>query len=335
MTTTNSALPANHHVRIEKQQNGEYALQEYHGDEHIQTISEHRSYNAAVAATKKEEFEHPLVDLRNVELGGMLSYLPKADEEAIQPPTFGPDKIPVAQGDVIASVTSPGVAYELVVEPKQSGVVTYRVRDGEYDWIPREILRRDINSDEGCAKVLIKDGYQQLLHTEGETADIPAYQEGHDHRDTQMPPNHTPVNYYPFIKTLYLTLTERFNGRVANDIIVELGGHIGNHERDYIWPDDDTATAETQQQRGEEAVRVTFHPQQWDEHLGEERAVEADDASTVTFIVPTDQATTEDGQLVDDDSRESDLLREHEEAPSWVNEWSGPFYITTEFCRAE
>lgn len=71
----------------------------------------------------------------------------------------------------------------------------------------------------------------------------------------------------------------------------------------------------------DEAV-VTFHPQIW----VNERAMSGDEPRA-TFSIPVEDAMIE-GELVADNSRESDTLKDHENAPTWVQEWPGPFYVT-------
>lgn len=80
-------------------------------------------------------------------------------------------------------------------------------------------------------------------------------------------------------------------------------------------------------------VKVTFHPQEWQENYGEEHAVPANDHESVSFTVPDSHATDDTGELPADDSYDSDLLHEHENAPEWVQDWSGPFYVTAEFVE--
>lgn len=66
---------------------------------------------------------------------------------------------------------------------------------------------------------------------------------------------------------------------------------------------------------------VSFHPQAW----CNDYAIDVDPGGPTEFEVP-------DAEVVglQDDSYESDELREHEKAPQWMAEWSGPFYISIE-----
>lgn len=80
-----------------------------------------------------------------------------------------------------------------------------------------------------------------------------------------------------------------------------------------------------------ETVTVTFQAQEWNRDLPQP----ADRTpNRVTFEVPYEEAITDNGVLPPDDSLESDVLAEHNNAPNWVNEWiderKGPFYIETE-----
>lgn len=83
-----------------------------------------------------------------------------------------------------------------------------------------------------------------------------------------------------------------------------------------------------------ETVEVTFQAQEWFDDLA--RPAERS-PNSVTFTVPYEDAVTEEGDLPDDDSHESDELAFHENAPDWVNEWAdegrGPFYIQTEIIE--
>lgn len=64
-------------------------------------------------------------------------------------------------------------------------------------------------------------------------------------------------------------------------------------------------------------MRVRFHPQAWINDY----AVAVDPEGETVFEVgdlPADMK---------DDSYESDELHTHENAPQWVKDWHGPFYI--------
>lgn len=77
-------------------------------------------------------------------------------------------------------------------------------------------------------------------------------------------------------------------------------------------------------------VEVTFYPQEWIR----DTAAPAEDHEPVSFTIPEEEAVV-DGVLPADDSAESDILHEHEDAPDWVQEWDGPFYVTTKFVEDE
>lgn len=72
------------------------------------------------------------------------------------------------------------------------------------------------------------------------------------------------------------------------------------------------------------AASITFHPQRWNDDY----AHDADPKGRTTWRVPLEDVITDEGQLVEDNSHESDALRYHERAPVWVKNWSGPFYVT-------
>jgi hypothetical protein len=73
----------------------------------------------------------------------------------------------------------------------------------------------------------------------------------------------------------------------------------------------------------DEAV-VTFHPQIWHDN----RALTSD--NTETYTVPIEAALDNNGELLEDDSGESDALATHENAPERAQNWSenDPYYVT-------
>ena len=64
-------------------------------------------------------------------------------------------------------------------------------------------------------------------------------------------------------------------------------------------------------------TKVRFHPQAWINDY----AVEVDAEG------PTEFEVGEVAADVRDDSYPSDNLRDHENAPQWVKDWGGPFYV--------
>lgn len=64
-------------------------------------------------------------------------------------------------------------------------------------------------------------------------------------------------------------------------------------------------------------AQVVFHPQAWLNNY----AIEVDPEGDTMWDCGTVPET------VEDDSYESDDLRHHPNAPQWVKEWSGPFWI--------
>jgi hypothetical protein len=74
---------------------------------------------------------------------------------------------------------------------------------------------------------------------------------------------------------------------------------------------------------------VTFHPQIW--HCN--RALTSDDIETYT--VPIEAALDDNGELLEDDTGESDRLAGHENAPERVQNWSknDPYYVTIDGLR--
>lgn len=90
-------------------------------------------------------------------------------------------------------------------------------------------------------------------------------------------------------------------------------------------------------------VKVTFQAQEW----YQDQAHPADrEPNRVTFTIPLEDAVPDSVEdiptdpneiyqlLPKDDSTQSDVLAEHENAPDWVTEWAiereNPFYVQTE-----
>lgn len=67
-----------------------------------------------------------------------------------------------------------------------------------------------------------------------------------------------------------------------------------------------------------ETVKIRFVPQVW----VNDYAMEVDPLGETEFEVPVT-----DTKGLKTDSYESDELRFHANAPDWIKEWSGPFYI--------
>lgn len=77
-------------------------------------------------------------------------------------------------------------------------------------------------------------------------------------------------------------------------------------------------------------VRVHFRPQAWIRN----QAVDADPNGPTDYTVPAAEAKDATGRWLEDCSYESDTLRAHPDAPSWIREWSGPFEIELDVDRA-
>jgi hypothetical protein len=73
-------------------------------------------------------------------------------------------------------------------------------------------------------------------------------------------------------------------------------------------------------------VTVHFVPQAWVRH----HAIEVDPEGATTFEVPMTDAKDGVGNWLPDRDDASDLLRQHENAPEWIRNWSGPFDIEIE-----
>lgn len=73
-------------------------------------------------------------------------------------------------------------------------------------------------------------------------------------------------------------------------------------------------------------VTVRFVPQAWIKNY----ATEADPEGATTFEVPVHAAQDADGSWLPDHDYASDVLREHDSAPEWIRNWSGPFDVEIE-----
>lgn len=70
-------------------------------------------------------------------------------------------------------------------------------------------------------------------------------------------------------------------------------------------------------------VEVKFYPQTF---VGE-YIESTDPRGKQKWEIPLEDALHDDGTLVEDRTRYSDRLKEHERAPLWIRQWSDPFYI--------
>ncbi|WP_336326910.1 hypothetical protein [Halovenus sp. HT40] len=83
-------------------------------------------------------------------------------------------------------------------------------------------------------------------------------------------------------------------------------------------------------------VVVTFHPQRWVEtaakahESGRRQLSDAENRETTSFTVPRADATDQEGNRYPDESYEANQLVTHEQAPEWVTDWDGPYFVTTE-----
>lgn len=83
-------------------------------------------------------------------------------------------------------------------------------------------------------------------------------------------------------------------------------------------------------------IAVTFHPQEWTDSSGEahdwdrKQLIPAEEREPVTYVVPQEDGTDEEGTVFPNKSYEANQLQTHPVAPDWVREWDGPYYITIE-----
>lgn len=82
-------------------------------------------------------------------------------------------------------------------------------------------------------------------------------------------------------------------------------------------------------------VAVTFHPQTWTDSSGashdwdRKQLIPAEECDPVTYVVPLEDGTDEDGAVYPDEPYDANQLQSHPAAPDWVLEWDGPYYVTT------
>jgi hypothetical protein len=80
-------------------------------------------------------------------------------------------------------------------------------------------------------------------------------------------------------------------------------------------------------------IIATFHPQAWirDYAVFVDPEGETDfDVTDVILAMPREKALA-----LEDDQYDSDRLREAPNAPAWIKNWSGPFYIEVEQSIAD
>lgn len=70
-------------------------------------------------------------------------------------------------------------------------------------------------------------------------------------------------------------------------------------------------------------IECRFHPQKWENDYAIELPVHP---HPPVWSVPLAWAR-ENKAIGDDDSYETDRLRDYESAPEWIQNWSGPFYV--------
>lgn len=85
-----------------------------------------------------------------------------------------------------------------------------------------------------------------------------------------------------------------------------------------------------------DGIEVTFHPQEWVDSPGEahdwgrKQLIPAPDRDPVTFGVPHEDGTDSEGNVYPDESYEANRFQSHAAAPDWVNDWDGPYFVTTD-----
>lgn len=91
------------------------------------------------------------------------------------------------------------------------------------------------------------------------------------------------------------------------------------------WDGEIAEAAERAANPRPERFRARFHPQAWQNDY----AISVDPEGETEFDVTAEvEASLGEGrEIPDDDSYDSDELRHAANAPKWIREWSGPFYI--------
>lgn len=89
--------------------------------------------------------------------------------------------------------------------------------------------------------------------------------------------------------------------------------------------DDERTDAEEFEEHGVTHAVLRFKPQQWETRAGDKYAVQA--GEQIEYVVPVEDVLDDDGNLITERTYEMDRLKGHENAPSAVKGWSGPFEI--------
>lgn len=82
-------------------------------------------------------------------------------------------------------------------------------------------------------------------------------------------------------------------------------------------------------------IIVTFHPQQWvdspgkSHESGRKQLISAENRDPASFPVSNEDGTDADGAVLPNKSYEATQLQAHPSAPEWVNDWDGPYFVTT------
>jgi hypothetical protein len=83
------------------------------------------------------------------------------------------------------------------------------------------------------------------------------------------------------------------------------------------------------------SISVKFHPQEWVDspgkahERGRKQLIPAPKRDPVTFTVPPQDGTDSKGDVYPNESYEANQLQSHPIAPNWVNDWDGPYFVTT------
>jgi DNA-binding HxlR family transcriptional regulator len=112
-------------------------------------------------------------------------------------------------------------------------------------------------------------------------------------------------------------------GRLADRGLVDVAGWKEGRRTYCLTPHGRQIEAAL---NGGETVTVRFIAQAWVKN----NAIAVDAAGPTTFEVPAAAAQDAGGNWLPDHDHSSDVLREHDNAPEWIRNWSGPYDLEIE-----
>lgn len=80
-------------------------------------------------------------------------------------------------------------------------------------------------------------------------------------------------------------------------------------------------------------AEVTFYPEEWVPGMdGDDHARITGDKIT-RFEIPLEDALDDDGDLITDLTDKAARLADHEDAPDWIQTWTGPYEVGVAVVR--